>query len=163
MLAPLLLPLLLLLRKVRVRGIASARRASRLFSQHFDAFRKMCFAVRLLLSPARDDATLKAGKDTAPESNAAYASSIVKIGAFDSVEGFFGIYDHLVKPDARHRRLASSRDGSRLVEAPESGVLKKRTPPLLHFLFSQSQAIDGCHTDYHLFRENSPRPRVFFE
>ena len=27
-----------------------------------------------------------------------YASSINKIGSFDSVEGFFGIYDHLVKP-----------------------------------------------------------------
>jgi len=27
-----------------------------------------------------------------------YASSINKIGAFDSVQGFFGIYDHLVKP-----------------------------------------------------------------
>ena len=27
-----------------------------------------------------------------------YASSINKIGSFDSVEGFFTIYDHLVKP-----------------------------------------------------------------
>eukprot|EP00629_Pelagomonadales_sp_RCC1024_P013120 CAMPEP_0119265610 /NCGR_PEP_ID=MMETSP1329-20130426/4381_1 /TAXON_ID=114041 /ORGANISM="Genus nov. species nov., Strain RCC1024" /LENGTH=192 /DNA_ID=CAMNT_0007265449 /DNA_START=205 /DNA_END=779 /DNA_ORIENTATION=- len=30
----------------------------------------------------------------------AYASSINKIGSFDSVEGFFGIYDHLLKPHA---------------------------------------------------------------
>lgn len=32
--------------------------------------------------------------------SSSYASSIVKIGSFDSVAGFFGIYDHLVKPDS---------------------------------------------------------------
>mmetsp|Transcript_23802 Transcript_23802/g.30973 ORF Transcript_23802/g.30973 Transcript_23802/m.30973 type:complete len:252 (+) Transcript_23802:39-794(+) len=34
------------------------------------------------------------------ESTQNFASAIVKIGSFDSVEGFFGIYDHLKKPSA---------------------------------------------------------------
>ena len=36
--------------------------------------------------------------DADPTTN--YASSIIKIGSFDSAEGFFGLYDHLQKPSS---------------------------------------------------------------
>lgn len=39
-------------------------------------------------------------RDSSRKDSENYASSIIKIGSFDSVNGFFGIYDHLVKPSS---------------------------------------------------------------
>mmetsp|Transcript_15460 Transcript_15460/g.46764 ORF Transcript_15460/g.46764 Transcript_15460/m.46764 type:complete len:281 (+) Transcript_15460:74-916(+) len=40
-------------------------------------------------------------KSEASEASNAYASSIIKIGSFDSAEGFFSLYDHLLKPSSQ--------------------------------------------------------------
>mmetsp|Transcript_4980 Transcript_4980/g.16318 ORF Transcript_4980/g.16318 Transcript_4980/m.16318 type:complete len:296 (-) Transcript_4980:1568-2455(-) len=50
----------------------------------------------------RRDQHRKSGEEAAAaaQHTTSYASSIIKIGSFDSAEGFFGLYDHLLKPSS---------------------------------------------------------------